>query len=276
MIETTVSTPKGDLRAYDTGDAGIPLIYHHGTPNIGPPPQPLHAAARELGLRWLGFDRPGYGGSERVAGRRVSDAAETTLAVADALGLDRFAVWGHSGGGPHALAAAHAAPERVIAVVSIAGLAPMNALGRKWFKGMEGPGAGELKAAIKGGEPLREYLESTEFDPVMFTDADLAALEGEWSWFNDIAAQGVAGGLDGSVDDDVAYVAPWGFDPAEIVPPTLIVQGEKDRVVPVQHGRWLADAIPGAQYIEVPDAGHISVLSEGARALEWVAAQAQQ
>src|SRR6266508_3190901 len=85
------------LHAYDTGGDGVPVFWHHGTPNIGAPPQPLFAAAKRLGLRWVSYDRPGYGGSTPVRGRDIASAAADTARVADALGIDRFAVMGHSG-----------------------------------------------------------------------------------------------------------------------------------------------------------------------------------
>ena len=53
------------LHVYDTGadGGGFPVFWHHGTPNIGSPPAPLFPAAERLGLRWVSYDRPGYGGS---------------------------------------------------------------------------------------------------------------------------------------------------------------------------------------------------------------------
>jgi pimeloyl-ACP methyl ester carboxylesterase len=118
------------LHAYDTradGIAGRPgargpaaaVFWLHGSPNIGSPPEPLFAAAEANGLRWVSYDRPGYGGSGPHDGRTVASAAADVAAIADALGIGRFAVLGHSGGGPHALACAALLPERVIAAVSV-------------------------------------------------------------------------------------------------------------------------------------------------------------
>ena len=79
-------------------------MWHHGTPNIGEPPAPHLDASAERGIRWLGFDRPGYGDSKALDGRRVADAALLAARVADAAGVGSFVAVGHSGGGPHALA----------------------------------------------------------------------------------------------------------------------------------------------------------------------------
>ncbi len=75
------------LHAYATegDDDAVAILWHHGTPNRGAPPAPLFAAARDLGLRWIGYDRPGYGGSPERPGRTVADAAGDAAAVAAAL-----------------------------------------------------------------------------------------------------------------------------------------------------------------------------------------------
>src|ERR1700712_3672437 len=128
VIETEVVLADGQvLHAYDTGtDGPLTVLWHHGTPNIGAPPAPLFPAADRLGIRWIAYDRPGYGGSTSRRGRDVASAATCATAVADALGVESFAVMGHSGGGPHALACAALLPERVSGVVSISGMAPFG------------------------------------------------------------------------------------------------------------------------------------------------------
>jgi pimeloyl-ACP methyl ester carboxylesterase len=249
------------------------VFWHHGTPNIGAPPEPLFATADALGLRWVSYDRPGYGGSAPDRGRTVGSAADQMRLVADALGCERFAAMGHSGGGPHALAGATLAPDRVVAVVSMAGLAPYGADGLDWFGGMAASGVRSLQAA-RAGRAEKERLEASgvPYDPE-FTPADLAVLDGPWSWLRGIVSAAVQGGPEGSIDDDLAYVAPWGFDPAEISAPALFVHGGRDRVVPSSHSEWLAQHCPGAELWLSPDDGHLSVLNRGEDALVWLRAQ---
>ncbi|WP_084127410.1 alpha/beta fold hydrolase [Demequina sp. NBRC 110054] len=266
---------------YDAGTGGgdaLALIWHHGSPNIGEPPEPLFSLADELGIRMLGFDRPGYGGSDAMPARSVADIAPLAEAVADAAGAERFAVVGHSGGGPHALACAALLPSRVSAVVTLAGVAPLVApedgpsgLGTSWWDGMHSVGTAELKAALKGGEALEELLASEEWDPSTFTDRDLEALDGRWSWFNRIAAAGVETGVGGLVADDLAFVRPWGFSVTDVTASTRIVQGDEDRIVPVQHGGWLAEAVPEAEYQVRSGDGHLTVVDAAFEALEWIA-----
>jgi pimeloyl-ACP methyl ester carboxylesterase len=249
------------------------VLWSHGTPNIGEPPAPLFAAAAELGIRLFGYDRPGYGPSTRVPDRRIGGAAEDAAAVADALGIDTFALMGHSGGGPHVLACAALMPERVTAVVAMSGLAPYPAResGLDFFAGMTPGGAAELRAAAEGRQALERRLARDEYDPEMFTPKDHETLEGEWSWIARIAGKALDGGIEGMVDDDLAYVKPWGFEPGEVKLRTLIVHGDQDRVVPVAHARWLAARLPAAELRIAPGDGHVSVLPTAARAaLEWL------
>ncbi|WP_026923808.1 alpha/beta fold hydrolase [Glycomyces arizonensis] len=260
----------GRLHVYDTGGDGFPVVWHHGTPNIGAPPEPLFTAADRLGLRWVSYDRPGYGGSTARPGRDIASAAAYTARLADRFGLERFAAVGHSGGGPHALAVAALLGDRVTAAVDIAGLAPRDAGGLDWFAGMYSGGVASLEAAIGGREAKEEYESRAEYDPAMFTEADHAALEGEWSWVGRIAGLGTATGLDGLVDDDLAYVAPWGFDPTEAAVPLLLLHGERDRVVPASHSRRLAGHCPTAELRLYPEDGHVSVLGHAEAALEWL------
>ena len=150
ITETDLELVDGrTLHVYDAppddADARLTVFWHHGTPNTGAPPEPLLPAAAQRTIRWVSHDRPGYGGSTPQPGRDVASAATDVAAIADALGIERFAVMGHSGGGPHALACAALLPERVLGAVIVAGLAPFQAEGLDWFAGMAAAGAAELR-----------------------------------------------------------------------------------------------------------------------------------
>jgi pimeloyl-ACP methyl ester carboxylesterase len=268
------------LHAYDAGekdgDGRLAVFWHHGSLNVGAPPEPLFPAAEELGIRWVSYDRPGYGGSTPSPDRGVATAAGYASAVADALGIDRFALMGYSHGGSHALACAALLPERVLGVVSVAGLAPFGADGLDWFEGFGPGGAAELRAAAAGRAALEKHLAGSDVEPD-FTPEDEAALTGEWSWFMDVFdAPALAGGAGGFVDDDLAGVGAWGFDPAEITAPALFVHGGRDRVVPAAHGEWLARRVPSAEMWLRPDDGHVSILTRGAAALRWLREHAER
>lgn len=281
MIEVDLRLGDGrTLHAYDTragtdDDAHrLAVVWHHGTPNIGTPPEPLFPTSDRLGIRWVSYDRPGYGGSTRHLDRDVASAAADTSAVVDAMGIDRFAVMGHSGGGPHALACAALLPERILAAVVVSGLAPYGAADLDWFGGMSPGGVASLRAALEGREAKERHEASAPEDASAFIDADREAFAGPWSWFGPIVEAGLAGGNDGLVDDDLAYVAPWGFDVERVIAPSLFMHGRLDRMVPSSHGEWLASRVPSAVLRLTPDDGHISILGSATAALEWLATTA--
>ncbi|WP_326950547.1 alpha/beta hydrolase [Amycolatopsis sp. NBC_01307] len=258
------------LHVYDTGTpAPLTVVWHHGTPNVGTPPPPLVRARHDV--RWVSYDRPGYGGSTPLPGRDVANAAACTAAVVDALGIDEFAVAGHSGGGAHALACGALLPARVLAVVSISAMAPFDAAGLDWFGGMAPASEASLRAAAEGRVAKEKYEAAAEFDPDVFTDADMAALNGSQSWLNDVVGPALAAGPGALIDDDLAYVTPWGCDPALITAPLLLVHGGRDRLIPASHGAWLAAHCPTAQFRPHPADGHLSVLDHAADALAWLA-----
>ena len=84
------------------------------------------------------------------------------------------------------------------------------------------------------------------------------------------------GGLGGMVDDDLAGVAPWGFDPGQVRPPVLFLHGAQDRMVPSSHGEWLARRTPSAELWLRPDDGHVSVLDAAEAAQGWLWEHARQ
>ena len=280
MRETDVTLPDGGtLHAYDTGATGdteLVVMWHHGTPNIGTPPAPLLAPSERLGVRWIAYDRPGYGGSSPAPGRDVASAATYAGAVADAFGVEWFAVMGHSGGGPHALACAALLPGRVLAAVAAAALAPLDADGLDYYAGMAGSGVATLRAAAAGREAKERHQREhgEDYDPE-FTPADFTALSGPWGWLGTVVGPGLANGPGPQIDDDLAYVGSWGFDLSQVRVPVLLLHGALDRIAPISHARWLASRLPTAQLRLSPDDGHISVLSGAESALDWLLAEAR-
>lgn len=264
------------LRAYDSGGQDVAgaftVVWHHGSPQTGIPLAPLLAAAARRGIRLLSYGRPSYGGSSPRPGRDVASAAGDVARLADAFEVARFAVMGASGGGPHALACAARLAERVTGVVCVAGLAPYTE-DFDWFAGVVSDGG--LRAAIAGRDARAEYAESAEFDEDSFTQADWAALSGTWASLGDDAVRAGGEGPDGLIDDDVAYVNPWGFEVTQIDAPVLFVQGGEDRVVPPAHADWLLRHCPRSELWLRPRAGHISILDACPVAMDWLLAQAE-
>ncbi|UJP39170.1 alpha/beta fold hydrolase [Cellulomonas palmilytica] len=263
----TITLPDGrTLRAHaDDASPDAPVVvWHHGTPQSGALLEPVLAAARPRGLRVVSYGRPSYGGSTPAPGRDVASAAWDVAAVLDAFEVPRAASVGASGGGPHALACAALLPERTAAVVSIAGLAPFDD-GFDWAAGMASDVA--LRAAVSG----REARDGVEDGSIAgFVDADWQVLEGAWGALGADAGPAGEAWPDGAVDDDVAYASPWGFSPADVRAPVLLVHGGRDGVVPATHSRRLLALLPDAQLWERPHDGHVSVLRALPVAFDWL------
>jgi pimeloyl-ACP methyl ester carboxylesterase len=277
MIEHDLELRDGrTLHVYDTGsgaDERFPVVWHHGTPNVGAPPEPLFAAADRLGLRWVSFDRPGYGGSTVAPGRTVSSVANDVAAAADALGIDEFAVVGYSGGGTYALGCAAALGARVKAVVTLAAIAPYGADGLDWFAGMVPSGVAALGTAA-AGRAARAALEASGFSyDAQFTAADLALFEGAWGWLGKVGGPALDAGPYGQIDDDVSYTLPWGCDLAAIGAPVRLLHGTDDRIIPVGHGSWLAAHCPTAEVRLCPGDSHFTIVDHAESALEWLGRQ---
>jgi pimeloyl-ACP methyl ester carboxylesterase len=245
---------------------GMPLVFHIGTPAGAALYPPLVDAARSRGLRMVHYSRPGYGLSTALAGRSVADAARDVAAVLDAIGADRFATIGFSGGGPYGLACAALLPDRCLAAASIAGLAPYGVDDLDWFAGMEEGNREGYSLAIAGGAglTLRLEKEAPEIAAMLTQPLDAAALSdpaaADIAAFREFLAASfqrvLQGGIQGWRDDELAFVHPWGFDPTAITCPVAVWHGEKDQAVPPQHGHWLAAHIPNARAHFDPEGGH--------------------
>jgi pimeloyl-ACP methyl ester carboxylesterase len=264
------------IQVHEGGDpGGVPVLVHHGTPGEGSLFAPHADDARARGIRLLGYDRPGYGGSTPQPGRSVADCTRDVAAIADALGLERLAVWGLSGGGPHALACAALLAGRVVAAASLAAVGPYGVEGLDWFDGMGQDNIEEFGATLKGREALESYLvekrsERLQGDAVqlrdelrtLLTPVDAEALTGEFAEYVDQAMRrALVPGTDGWLDDDLAFAKPWGFEVEAIETPILLWHGEQDLFVPFAHGRWLAERIPNVDARLSPDDGHLTLVT---------------
>src|SRR6266700_7206817 len=156
------AVPTADGRQLSTqvyGDPeGRPVFLLHGTPGSRLGPHPRSAVLHRLGVQLISFDRPGYGESDRLAGRQVADAAADVLDIADSYGLEKFAVVGRSGGGPHALACAALLPERTARAAVLVGIAPRGADGLDWFEDMNEHNADRYRMAERGLEEYAAYV----------------------------------------------------------------------------------------------------------------------
>lgn len=251
------------------GDDVPLLVFHHGTPAAGPIDADLLELARKVGFRTVELVRPGYGGT-RVPGRDVAGNTQRTTALVAHLGADVFASSGWSGGGPHTLADAALLPN-CVGSVCISGVAPSDAEGLDFLAGMGQDNIDEFTAA-RDPQALEQFLTAMAGELATVTNesvrvamasllppADVRHIDNSTA---DLAAAlrwSVAEGIWGWFDDDVAFLAPWGFDVCDIAKPVTLLQGAEDLMVPFAHGQWLAARIPGVNAVLPEGEGHLSI-----------------
>ncbi|MGW3650776.1 alpha/beta fold hydrolase [Streptomyces sp. NPDC000878] len=277
------------LRVEVSGDPhGHPVFLLHGMPGSRVGPRPRSMFLYQRGARLISYDRPGYGGSDRRPGRRVADVVSDVRDVADALGLDRFAVAGRSGGAPHALACAALLPDRVTRAAALVGLAPRDAEGLDWFAGMAPSNVSEFRTAFTDPERFAARLiprsAAIRSDPAKLleelrrdlTDDDrmIVSDRGIRSMLLRTYLEALRTSPYGWIDDALALTGPWGFDPAQIDVPVLLWHGGKDVFSPASHSSWLAARIPRATAVLEPAAAHFAALRALPNALNWLLSDA--
>jgi pimeloyl-ACP methyl ester carboxylesterase len=273
-----VSIRARDGRALDVmlggAGAGPALVAHHGTPSDASLWDDWDAGCAARKLRLIAVSRPGYATSTRRPGRAVSDIPGDIADVLDELAVPWFIAAGWSGGGPHALACGALLADRCRAVATLAGVGPYGQSDLDFLAGMGPENHAEFGAALKSEEALRAWLtanaamlqhvtgdELAEAFGGLIPQIDKDALTGGFA--NAMAAtmrRALADGFDGWVDDDYAFLKPWGFDLDAIDVPVTAWQGDLDLMVPAAHGAWLAKHIPTAVKRDASGHGHISLM----------------
>lgn len=286
-IEHRIPTPDGrELAVAEWGDpTGLPLFSLHGTPGGRISYWMDPGIYARYGLRRLTYDRPGYGESTRHPGRTVADAVADIETIAHALGVGQFAVTGGSGGGPHSLACAALLGDRVVRCMADVSIAPYGAEGIDFLAGMNAGNVAEFNAALAGEHVLRGLLErersttlqrladgNSNFlgDDYEMAEADRAQMAKHLARIADHLGNCLRPGVDGWVDDDIAFMKPWGFDVGSIRLPVYLAYGRADNLVPAAHGDWLAAHIPGAE-VHVTEVGHMGDDAEVETQMAWLA-----
>jgi pimeloyl-ACP methyl ester carboxylesterase len=264
---------------------GLPVFALHGTPGSRLTRHADPHLYERHGVRWIAYDRPGYGGSDPQIGRSVADGAADVAAIADELGLDRFAVVGGSGGAPHALACGALLGDRVIRVGALVTPAPWDAEGLDFFEGLADLNVREFNAALEGREAIEVFLQP--YLDAIRTDVD-AAIEEVLTELPEIDrrraskpeqraimreswTEAVRQGVRGWADDDLAFAKPWGFDLGDVTVETRVWQGELDVLTPRPHGEYVASRLPNARFELLEGGGHF-LDEEWAVVLDWLTA----
>ena len=256
--------PDGRVLArYEFGDpAGVPCIYVPGTPESGLAGGCYHAAAAAAGVRWISVDKPGYGHSDPLPNRKLLDWPADVTALADHLNLDRFAIAGESGGGPHALAVSYVLAERLTTTILLASMGPGE---EKWVRqGMRWSNVLIFWVVANAPWLTRPPLAALAFlmrRPDRFatllsrTVANLpaadrrAAADPEYAIRHEAELDAYRQGSRPAAEEMRIFGRPWGFRLADVKSPVQLWHGTDDVNVPF--------AVAEAMLAELPDAtGH--------------------
>jgi pimeloyl-ACP methyl ester carboxylesterase len=272
METRIIELPDGrELCFSENGDPeGTPVLAFHGTP--GSRGHLLYPAAdsiaKSLGVRLIAPDRPGYGHSTFQPGRRLTDWPYDVAAVADHLGVDRFAVIGHSGGGPHALVCAATLHDRVARAAIVGGIGPM--VNPEVAEAMMRSNrivfslARRSERVVRPMTALTGYVVSHYPDrAVAFMMKQLPASDVEvlrrpevMEIFTTDARRTSATAPRAAAQDMSLFANPWDFDLSQIAVPVDFWQGRDDRTVPPSHAKLQADQIPHSSLHELAGEGH--------------------
>ena len=261
---------------------GFPVIALHGTPGSRLKFSVTDEHAHRLGLRIIAPDRWGYGGSDPHPAPELSAFAADIAALADGIGLTRFAVMGVSGGGPYATAVAALLPERVGALALVAPVGPIagepdgeiGAMHRFCF----GPLARRrgatrliftgLRRLLRWSGPLGMRLAMAR---VAAADRLVLAHEGVSTRLAATFTEGLRAGAEGPSVDLWLFGRRWGLPLGNVRAPARLWIGTDDRNVPVSAAKRLASRIPGCVLAELPGQGHLWVALNYATVLGWIA-----
>jgi pimeloyl-ACP methyl ester carboxylesterase len=284
-----IPLPDGRALGFaEWGDpAGRPVFLFHGTPGSRLSRHPDESLVRAAGVRLITVDRPGYGLSDPRPGRRLLDWPADVAALAGALRLERFALVGVSGGGPHALACAYASGERVTAVALIGGAGPMddaaarrrmmwvNRVALRLAPRLPGwsaawPGRGAYGLASRYPRLALRLITA----PIAAPDRAVLARPAVRAMSLEAMGEAFRRGTWGAIGDIAVLARPWGFPLAGLRPPVYLWHGALDRNVPIRTGRYLARAIPARRATFYPDEGHELLFDHWPEVLAALAAHA--
>jgi pimeloyl-ACP methyl ester carboxylesterase len=248
---------------------GTPLLRIQGTPASRLYRNPDSSVQRDLGVRYLMIDRPGYGGSTRKPGRGIADVADDLAAVLEAHRIERIPAMGTSGGGPHVLGLAARHPDRVSAVTVVVGGTPLEPDEVKHLVGVNAQG---YAAAEKGWDALhellmqvRERLLGTEGMAGVLSDAPASdrALMANPAWQRierESLAETLKQGAEGWTDESMAMHGKWDFDPADVKTSVTWWHGDDDMNAPITAARRVVAQLPKVDLRIWHDEGHFASL----------------
>jgi pimeloyl-ACP methyl ester carboxylesterase len=261
---------KYGLHAIGPSD-GKPVFHNHGGPSSRLEVELFRSTAEDLGLRIIGIDRPGIGLSDPVETRSFSGFAHDVSALADIIGLEKFAVSGWSEGGPWALGCAHYIDHnRLVMTASIAG-GSYGAFGDNWcapfqdkvdrlggFLAMHLTPAFTLMYDMLGWDAVKhpENYWHQLMSALSKSDQELCSQPEIKSLFLRTSAECFRPGAHGLVADALALYHRWEFDVRQTQGAVQFWQGDEDQLITPEINWRIAKVMPHAQWNSVPGIGH--------------------
>jgi pimeloyl-ACP methyl ester carboxylesterase len=270
--EGTVHLRDGRSLTYATwGDPhGKPVLLFHGSPSSRLF-RPSVSVTASCGVRLITVDRPGYGRSDFQAGRRLLDWPDDVAALADAMGLDSFAVVGHSSGGPYALACATMMASRISGVGLVSTVVPVDEVSAAHDDLDDDDRELVDLARREPAEARRRIEESARWlleEPEAFLQAprpepDRLLLEDPEvrSMFVEMIRESVRSGLAGHAWNEVVERNPWGFSLKDIEMEVHVWHGDQDHYIPRAYVEHMADLLPRCRATIYPDEAHGMIIS---------------
>ena len=268
----------GDDRQIGFAEFGDPqgraVFWLHGTPGARRQiPVEARIYAEGENIRLIGIDRPGIGSSTPYQYPNVLAFAEDLRTIADVLGIDEFAVIGLSGGGPYALACAAAMPDRIVVAGVLGGVAPtigpeaisggLMSLGSAIAPYMPFIGL-PLRLAAVGLIQLIRPLGSRAVDMYGRVspegDRRLLARPEFKAMFLDDLLNGSRKQMAAPFADVVVFARDWGFRLDQVKVPVRWWHGDKDHIIPFEHGEHVVAMLPDAELYTLPGESHLAGL----------------
>jgi pimeloyl-ACP methyl ester carboxylesterase len=264
---------------------GAPVVAFHGSPGTRYQFASLTDVAAREGTRLIAPDRPGYGHSTYDPARSFESWARDVGQLADHLGIDRFAVLGHSSGGPNAAACARFLGDRLVGCAIVSGPAPPEAKVSKDAMlrtnriaqrlATVTPGLLSLAVAVGLRRAQRAPDAALAWMSRTLPACDAAVIERpeiRAALRADLARPPASTAANAAIQDLQLELKPWGFHLADIAVPVHVWHGDLDRNVVFANGIYQANEIPRAKLHKVPHEGHWLFYEHFADIVESVAA----
>lgn len=251
---------------------GMPIFYFHGFPGSRLEASRFHDVAVSNHYRLIAIDRPGMGLSSIDKKRSILSWPKDVVCVANSLGIDKFSVIGHSGGGAFVAACAYVIPQKLNGATIVSGMAPFGK-----FESWEGMAREQkivsksiivmpwlatvmmwiTRAMLKKPNKMMEQMVKRlpEVDQHFFRNPDNAKT------IINSTLEAFRNGLSGPSQEMILLLNSWGFNLENVTYPVTIWHGTLDSQVPLSHAKIYANSIHGSQLEILENEGHHSLIN---------------